>query len=496
MQSGFIRGTAERAVLTPATLATPATFTLTLCPYDRSECRGRLMALSYMPQSSNTLVLGFRSMPFWEDLPVTSGGAVDARRARENLGGVSAVLGADPGGGRAVERTLLDFNTLYGTWPEALPGGALVCSTKLAFTDAALPLILSPPYITHAGGLIASLQRVQQNMARHRQPAAFRMTLQLGRVRVLQALTDTPEFSHLRPGYAWFDPGLKLLTIALAPEACAPVTTASTGGGGGTGDSAELLPVWNYTAPDFHGYHGEEPFFPRFERSDYSGYRELECLPLRFTAQATAPGHIGFDWLTLVATYDSDFAAAPGASTASLVAQRASLRVSLADAGADGGDPIVAAVWRDNANVTFLTSAAGAALPPLRPLRQTAAGAACVFNCWSAASVKVARASGAHGLANVRVTKSSILSGFAADVEYFSYTLGDVQRKRVTLTAPPPPVATLRGESAFGNKAGHTSAALRDLQGGGADVAATVTSSGEMPQWSVSMKIQVSNTKM
>jgi hypothetical protein len=125
LQSGFIRGPAERRVLTPAALAARQTFSLTLCPYDRAECRDRLMTLTYMADPSTTVALGFRSMPFWEDVPIQDG-AVDVTRAREALAGVSVVTGVDGGGGGAVERTLLDFNTLYGTYPDALPGGSLV----------------------------------------------------------------------------------------------------------------------------------------------------------------------------------------------------------------------------------------------------------------------------------------------------------------------------------------------------------------------------------
>ena len=114
----------------PPTSRHQSTTMLTLCPYDRAECRGKLMAVSFAPEAGTTVVLGFRSMPFWQDLPVQEG-AVDAARARENLGGLSVVTGVDRGTGRAFDRTLLDFNTLYGTWPNALPTSEYVRSCLL-----------------------------------------------------------------------------------------------------------------------------------------------------------------------------------------------------------------------------------------------------------------------------------------------------------------------------------------------------------------------------
>lgn len=85
VQAGFISGQ-ERRTLSAADLATASTTTFLLCPYDRAECRGRLMALTYLPAAGVTAVLGFRSMPFWQDLPI-SDGSVDVARARENLAG-------------------------------------------------------------------------------------------------------------------------------------------------------------------------------------------------------------------------------------------------------------------------------------------------------------------------------------------------------------------------------------------------------------------------
>ena len=40
--------------------------------------------------------------------------------------GVSVITGEDRGASRATERTLLDFNTLTATFPDALPSGPAV----------------------------------------------------------------------------------------------------------------------------------------------------------------------------------------------------------------------------------------------------------------------------------------------------------------------------------------------------------------------------------
>ena len=90
--------------------------------------------------------------------------------------------------------------------------------------------------------------------------------------------TSAPEFAHMRPGYAWFDPVTRLLVVALTPRPCTPA-----------GNSRHLVPAWNYTVPDFYGFRGEKPFYPEFQRSDYSGYRALKCLPLQVTTRADAP---------------------------------------------------------------------------------------------------------------------------------------------------------------------------------------------------------------
>jgi hypothetical protein len=303
----------------------------------------------------------------------------------------------------------------------------------------------------------------------------------------VQELAKLPQFAHLRPGYAWHDPATTLLTIALAPQPCDDVGTGADSSAAPVDTAVDAAPTWRYTVPDFYGYHGEAPFYPRFERSDYSGLRHLECLPMLFATQAPAPGHLGTRWLRLLAS-----------SGVGRVAQRAELAIDVSaardsDISGASDDPIVAAVWRDNANVTFSTNATEAALPLPRRLRQTAAAAAaeCAYMCWDAVSVKVALRSGAHGLANIRVLQSSVIAGYTVSVEYISYTLGSIRRASEALHADPPPVSQLKGESAFGQREGQTRVRLRDLPAGSAAVGATVATGGELRQWSVSIKLLV-----
>jgi hypothetical protein len=56
MQAGFIRGQ-ERRLITQEELQQPGTIDLLLCPFDRAECRGRLMALTLQDGNENTLVM-------------------------------------------------------------------------------------------------------------------------------------------------------------------------------------------------------------------------------------------------------------------------------------------------------------------------------------------------------------------------------------------------------------------------------------------------------
>jgi hypothetical protein len=124
VQSGFIRGSAERKILWREDLDNANTQTVELCPFDRAECRGSLMAVSFQTQDNGTVLFGWRSVPFWQDLPFTAG-TLDTRRSRENVAGLSVVYGQHRGPQQPI-RTLLDFNTLFSTFPDALPKAALV----------------------------------------------------------------------------------------------------------------------------------------------------------------------------------------------------------------------------------------------------------------------------------------------------------------------------------------------------------------------------------
>lgn len=219
---------------------------------------------------------------------------------------------------------------------------------------------------------------------------------------------------------------------------------------------------------DFYGYLGERPFAAAFERVDFSGFQGLECLNITIVTQADAPGHLGADWLELQPTIGS------------ALPPLAAIRITLQD-------DIVAAVWRDNTNATFAAGALEVQLPMPWPLRQTAMGAQCKLDCWDANSVKVATTTGRHGLANIRVTRSSVLTGFAATVEYYSYVTGDIQRSTRELTSEPPADTLLWGMSLFGNSPNTSSMELtRDVEMAVIDAAAWPQLES---QWTVSTKI-------
>eukprot|EP00892_Ulva_mutabilis_P002899 jgi/Ulvmu1/1260/UM109_0058.1 len=393
LKAGYVQGLRERTVIDRGQLRFQQRQTISLCPYDRPECRGEMMAVSIAMPSGATVVLGYRSMPFWPDIKVAWHKTVP-HRMRGNLSGLSIVIVLNQGG-RMSDRALLDFNILFRTFPDGLP-----------------PTQMDPP--------------------RH------------------------PEHSHLKPGYVWYHAPERLLLIAHHTHACVQRPGA--------------IPAWSYTAPDFYGFLGEKPFAASFERADYSGFQSLECLNVTIMTQADEPDHLGHDWLQLVSSLGSE------------VPQVAAFRINVSE-------DVIAAVWRDNSNATFATGVLEAHLPMRWQLRQTASGAECQLDCWDAVSVKVATLSGRHGLANIRVKHSSVVTGFQASVEYYSYTVGDIQRATRQLSAGPPAAALLWGLSVFGTSENSSSVDLRP--GVGSTTVDTTAWPQEASQWTISTKILV-----
>ena len=125
LQAGFIRGE-ERRVLSRSDLAQEKTIELVFCPYDRAECKDQMMALTMRVSESTTLVLGFRSMPFWPDLSLgeaDKAGTVDDAGTRENLSGISVVFVRDALSMQFTDRALLNFNSLFSTFPDGMQSG-------------------------------------------------------------------------------------------------------------------------------------------------------------------------------------------------------------------------------------------------------------------------------------------------------------------------------------------------------------------------------------
>lgn len=229
---------------------------------------------------------------------------------------------------------------------------------------------------------------------------------------------------------------------------------------------------FTYTAQanaDFYGFLGERPFAPSFERVDFTGFQRLECLNVTLVTQADEPEHLGTDWLRLESSLGSE------------VPQVAAVRIAVME-------DVAAAVWRDNANATFATGILQSQLPPLQLLRQTASGAGCQLNCWDAVSIKVATRSGRHGLANIRATHSSVMTGFRVSVEYYSYTVGGIQRSVRQLSAGPPASDLLWGLSVFGNSESTSSVTLTP---DGEEVIVDATAwPQQASQWTISTKMQ------
>jgi hypothetical protein len=274
----------------------------------------------------------------------------------------------------------------------------------------------------------------------------------------MQAPSSAPEHSHLQPGYVWFDPSERLLVIVQGLQPCTSTATAAA-------DS------WRYTITDFYGFLGDAPFNARFERSDYSGFGSLLCMPLIITTHASAPVHLGTQWLRLNSTFKGH------------IAPHAVLHVALP------ASDLAAVIWRDNVNATFASNDAVVSLPPLCPLQQASSSAALRFGGWDRFSVKVAMKDGRHGLATVQILQSSFLRGYRVKAELFSFTLGSIRREIVTMEAPTPDVP-IHGISLFGNRAGETQQALANLTTQMRLDAAAISPRIGL-QWTISARIMV-----
>lgn len=116
----------------------------------------------------------------------------------------------------------------------------------------------------------------------------------------------------------------------------------------------------------------------------------------------------------------------------------------------------------------------------------------CNFGCWYKVSVKVATASGKSGLAIIQISQSSLLNGYAATVDYTSYTSSGINRSAEELTTQPTPFEAVPDRvamSVLGGQSDSVGLESFELPGG------RVLSADQLPDisqdWTLSTKIIV-----
>lgn len=213
--AGWLKGSA-RVVISQAELEQPSTKKLIIWPFDRSESRGKLLTVAIRRSENELLLIGFRSASHWqENLGKETGNRASPEETRLNIRGVQVeFIRRNPENGNEwTERGILDFNVLHGEWPHALPAGP---------------------------GELARMS----------------------------------EFSLLKEGHSWFDPGSRLLLSLQRIGDC--------------DGQAEIVPH-NHTALNFYGFRGEWPGSEAFAQGDYAGYAGLECAHVTLSTVASPP---------------------------------------------------------------------------------------------------------------------------------------------------------------------------------------------------------------
>ena len=220
--AGWLKGS-RRVVFGQAELEQASVQKLIVWPFDRSESKGKLLSIAVRRSADEVLLIGFRSASHWQEnlgkdnnSQTGPGGDVNlAEDARLNIRGVQVeFIRRNPDTDNDwTERGVLDFNVLHGDWPHALPAGP-------------------------------------GEVARNTQ------------------------FSLLKEGHSWYDPGSQLLLSLERIGEC---------------DGEAALRPYNHSVLDFYGFRGEWPGTEAFVQGDYAGYAALECAHLTLSTLASPP---------------------------------------------------------------------------------------------------------------------------------------------------------------------------------------------------------------
>lgn len=120
LMAGWLMHDSERISLQESDIVSDgsSSFTFNLWPFDRSESRSNLMALTLRTSADEILILGLRSFPHWQEVAAN----VVSQDVRTNIAGIAVwVVKRNKETGVWSDAGLLDFNVLYRDWPHALP---------------------------------------------------------------------------------------------------------------------------------------------------------------------------------------------------------------------------------------------------------------------------------------------------------------------------------------------------------------------------------------
>ncbi|GAX85071.1 hypothetical protein CEUSTIGMA_g12491.t1 [Chlamydomonas eustigma] len=340
---------------------------LVLWPFDRGESRGKLKAVVIRLSIDEMLVLSFRSMAFWQDVRL---GAEGYSSTTDRTLGPDQMR--DNMAGLSVESSLLLCNNLKLRTAQWTTRGMLDFNLVFPLWPSAFPA----------------------------SPGAY--------------APDPPRaaYANLKEGFSWTDAkrGFGVLVKRIAE--C---------------DSEAEIPVYNYTVPAFYGFRGEYPGLQAFDRSDFSGYNQFNCLHVTVSSGVTTiPGSldirvaVGGGDLAVTPEYQLDLQGAAGFPLTP--------NIQLTWPGGNLGD-LTSVVWKDATNRTFAYDTTNVTLPPpLNPLMESSATGApsCIGNqCPSTSTywLKAAAADGSQTLVKMQLVEVS-LDHFLIEMSY-TYFLTD-----------------------------------------------------------------------
>ncbi len=112
----------KRTTISQQELAQPSNKKLILWPFDRSESRGKHLALVVRRSDDEILLIGFRSMSHWQEQDSSDSGNTTPEDHRVNVRGLQVeYLRRNSITGAWSDRAILDFNVMHGDYPHALP---------------------------------------------------------------------------------------------------------------------------------------------------------------------------------------------------------------------------------------------------------------------------------------------------------------------------------------------------------------------------------------